>query len=125
MVRRQGDRLDGAIKAFCLERTPDEVETQLKAIGVACAPINNYEMLMSNPHVIARNDFVEWYDEASEQTLKGVARAAPREEQSWPDLAWRSENWVKDNEDQFWKSSGYSNEEIEAMYAEGKIGKAE
>ena len=95
----QGDRLDGAIKAFCLERTPDEVETQLKAIGVACAPINNYEMLMSNPHVIARNDFVEWYDEESEQTLKGVAVLPP----------------VKNNPGQIWRGApklGQDNEDI-------------
>ena len=119
----QGDRLDGAIKAFCLERTPDEVETQLKAIGVACAPINNYEMLMSNPHVIARNDFVEWYDEASEQTLKGVAVLPPVKNN--PGQIWRGAPKLgQDNED-ILEELGYSNEEIEAMYAEGKIGKAE
>ena len=119
----QGDRLDGAIKAFCLERMPDEVETQLKAIGVACAPINNYEMLMSNPHVIARNDFVEWYDEASEQTLKGVAVLPPVKNN--PGQIWRGAPKLgQDNED-ILEELGYSNEEIEAMYAEGKIGKAE
>lgn len=89
---------DGAIEAFCSERTAAEVEEAVAAAGIPCSVVMSYELMEDHPHYLARGTWVEW-DTVDGRTVKGCA-AVPR---------------FKNNPQQIWRgcpSQGMDNDDI-------------
>lgn len=119
----EGDTLDAALTDFCAQHEAMEVDRIFNEAKIACCAVMDYAMLAENPHIAAREDFVEWYDDASGAPLKG-ATVLPHVKNN-PGRIWRgSQKPGFDNEDVL-TDLGYSPEEIASFYEQGLITKAQ
>lgn len=115
------DKLEAALRDYCRQRTAHEVDEAMNAAGIACSEVMTYEQLGSNPQVRARENIVQWHDEASDQDVTGV-NVLPRVKHS-PGRIWRGAVKFGSDNDAILESLGYSAEEIARLYQSGAIAK--
>jgi crotonobetainyl-CoA:carnitine CoA-transferase CaiB-like acyl-CoA transferase len=114
---RRGDpaseKLDAAIKAYCLSENASDVDKKMLEIGVPCSMIHNIETIKDNPHVQAREVFTEWEDQRF-GTIGGV-NVIPKMKVR-PGKIWgAAPDWGGDNED-ILIELGYDQEQIHELY---------
>ena len=113
--------LEAKLDEFFSSRTAAEAERELLDAGVSCSMIMNYAMAVNNPQYKAREVFVEWEEPVHHKKLKGVG-VFPKFKNN-PGKVWRGLPSVgMDNEDVL-LDIGYTQEQIDALYQCGAIGK--
>lgn len=113
--------LEKRLEEYFSSKTAEEAEKELLEAGVSCSMIMNYEMASKNPHYQAREVFVEWEEPVGHQKLRGVG-VMPKFKNN-PGKVWRGLPSVgMDNED-ILLDLGYTQEQIQALYESGAIGK--
>ena len=118
----EAELMDNALANFCAEHTVEEVEAQMSAIKVTCSIVMDYAMMAKNPHIIARNDFIEWYDEHAGQNVKGVG-VFPKVRDN-PGQIWRGAPKFGQDSQDIMEELGFTAEEIDDLCEKQIIGKA-
>jgi crotonobetainyl-CoA:carnitine CoA-transferase CaiB-like acyl-CoA transferase len=115
-----GEKLDAAIRQYCLNHNAAEVDKKMMEIGVPCSRIHNIETIQDDPHVQARELFMEWEDPRY-GTLKGV-NVVPKMKNR-PGKIWKNApDYGSDNED-ILKELGYTQDQIDEFYTKKIITK--
>lgn len=116
-----GDKkLDEAIINFCATHTVEECEKLFNAAGVASTPILTPDKMLTHPHYIAREVFMEW--ESKGKKYIGT-RPLPRMKNN-PGQVWRGAPALGLDNDDILEEYGYTAEQIAAMYEQGILRKA-
>jgi L-carnitine CoA-transferase len=114
-----GDKLNGAIQAFCDQYSADEVDKICMQNEVPCSTIYSLPMAEKNPHYIAREVFAEWEDPQYGK-VKGV-NVLPRAKVNPPKI-WRGAPlYGQDNDDLMKELMNLNDEEIESLYEKGVL----
>jgi L-carnitine CoA-transferase len=114
-ARKFVERLD----AFCEAHTVAEVEATFAPMGVALSPIMTYQMMLDNSHYQARGVFERWEDIQTGEAMIG-ATPVPR-------FARRPSQTVRGGAPYDFDTKavlaehGYSDAEIDALYAAGVL----
>lgn len=112
-ARKFVEKLD----AFCEAHTVAEVEATFAPMGVALSPIMTYQMMQENSHYQARGVFEEWEDIQTGETVRG-ATPVPRFAKRPSRTVRGGAPYDHDTRDVL-SEHGYSDEEIDALYAGG------
>ncbi|MGD9809514.1 MAG: CoA transferase [Deferribacterales bacterium] len=114
-------KFNKAIKAFCLEHTPEELDEIFSKLQIPSSPIMTYKMMMENPHYQAREVFIEWEDPSTNKQIKGPA-PVPKFKNN-PSRVFRGgPTYGQDNEDVF-AELGFNEGDIQEFYNKGLIKK--
>ncbi|MDR1710546.1 MAG: CoA transferase [Propionibacteriaceae bacterium] len=114
-ARKFVEKLD----AFCESHTVAEVEEILAPMGVPLSPIMNYQMMLENSHYQARGVFEDWEDIQTGEQVKGtvpVPRFAKR-----PSKTVRGGAPYDHDTREVLREHGYSDAEIDQLYANGTL----
>ena len=111
------DYVQGALQAFCMARTGQQVEEQLTEAGVPCSKVYTYDMAEADPHYQARGVFTEW-DTVAGKPIKGV-KVTP-EFTKRPGQVWRGAPSVGMDNEMLLKELGLGDAEINDLY-EAKV----
>jgi L-carnitine CoA-transferase len=114
-ARKFNERLE----AYCASHTVAEVDETMAKLKVPCSPIMTYQMMLEHPHYKARETITEWYDEITEQTIKGV-NLVPKFKNNPGQIVRGGPKYAADTLDVL-REFGYSEEEIEGFHAKGII----
>ncbi len=113
---------DGAIEQYCSEHTAAEFADAMAKIGIPCSVVMSYEMMENHPHYVARGTWVEW-DTVDGRKAKG-ATSVPRFTNQ-PSQIWRGcPSQGMDNDD-ILAESGFSEDEIAALYEKKVLRKSD
>jgi len=105
--------VDERMREFCASRTIAEAEKELNAHHITAIGVNTYAQMIEHPHVIARENIIEW-DGIEGEKVKGLS-IAPRLK-NYPAEIWRRPaHYGEDNEDVL-AELGYTPEQISALY---------
>ena len=113
-----GEVLEKAIVDFCASRTSAEAEKAFAEAGLPCSRILSHMEMLDHPHYVARESLTRWQRvDGGELTGQNVTPKLKRN----PGRIWRGCPLPgMDNED-ILGELGYTQADIEAMYAEGVI----
>lgn len=113
-----GEVLEKAIVDFCASRTSAEAEKAFAEAGLPCSRILSHMEMLDHPHYVARQSLTRWQRvDGGELTGQNVTPKLKRN----PGRIWRGCPLPgMDNED-ILGELGYTQADIEAMYAEGVI----
>ncbi len=119
----KGQKIDAAMKEFCMAHTADEVEEILNKHKVPCCKVLTYRDMLTNSQYLARNSLLEypstrWEDPKNPgQPVKVKAPCIPARPKNNPVEIWRSGvDFGFDTKDVL-SELGYSEEEINKMFA--------
>lgn len=118
--KMDGHKLEDVVRAWCLERTAMEVETEMNNFGVPCAQVLNFDTMLEHPHFLARETLT------TVETVEGrnviISNIVPKCKRN-PGRIWcPAPDRGQDNED-ILADLGYSPEQIKAMYADSTVTK--
>jgi len=109
----EGERLNEIMMKYCLEHDSYEVEKAFTEAGIPASRIYNIQTIQDNPHVQARELFIEWEDPHFGR-LKGVG-LVPKFK-NHPGKIWRGAPLYGMDTEDILKELGYSQEQIENFY---------
>ena len=110
----KGIELDKKIVAWCKERTVDEIVEQLSKFKVAAARVNTAKDCVENEHFNARNNFVTYVDQTSNEEVKAFG-IVPKLSDT-PGKIWRGSPALgQDTESILSKILGYSENKIDSL----------
>tara|TARA_R110002124_G_scaffold270207_3_gene438562 strand:- start:3827 stop:5044 length:1218 start_codon:yes stop_codon:yes gene_type:complete len=109
-----GNRLDTALKKFCLARNVTDVDRIFSAASVPCSAVYTYQMAENDPHYAAREVFVEWQD-VHGRTVRG-SNIVPKFKRN-PGRIQRGAPYVGMDNEAVLQELGYSAEDIDALYS--------
>lgn len=110
----KGIELDEKIKAWCAERTWEEITEQLSKFKVPSCKVNNAKDCVENEHFNARENFVTYVDQTSQQEVKAFG-VVPKLSGT-PGKIWRgSPSLGQDTDDILTKILGYSPDKIATL----------
>lgn len=114
----RGAEFERRLQAYCMERTAEQVERDFMGYNVPCSRVMTYEMMENDPHYQARETFTEW-ENINGETVKG--RNFFPQFKNNPSQLWRpAPKFGMDSADVA-RDYGFSEEEIEKMFADGVI----
>lgn len=115
------DDLDVIIGDWASARTADEIIATLDAAGVVVGPVNTIEEAMQNRQLLARDMFVDHFDERLGRTVKGPG-IVPKLAGAAGSVKWAGRSTPGyDNVDVFTELAGLDAEAIDRLGAEGVI----
>lgn len=114
-ARKFTEKLDG----FCLEHTVAEVEATFAPMGVALSPIMTYSDMLANSHYQQRGVFETWVDIQTGEEMVGAA-PIPRFKNN-PSQTVRGGAPYDYDTRAVMSEHGYSDEEIDTLYANGTL----
>lgn len=116
----KGLELDAKIVAWCKERTVEEIVAQLSKFKVAACKVNTAKDCLENEHFNARNNFVTYIDQTSQQPVKAFG-IAPKLSET-PGQIWRgAPSLGQDTDDILTKILHYSPEKIAVLKGQNLI----
>lgn len=115
-----GDEMQKRFIEFCKSKTVDETMKIMLKASCPIGPINDYEMLLKNPHAQARKVFTEWKNGVG-KTIKGVD-AMPKFK-NYPGRVWRGASYLGQENEEILGELGYTADQIKDLYAKKVIGK--
>ncbi len=113
-----GAEFERRLSAYILARDSEAVENEFMALNIPCARIMDYEMMENDPHMIAREDFIEWEDMYGNR-VKGH-NFFPRFTNE-PSRMWRPAPSIGLDGADICRDYGLSEEEIAQLFADGVI----
>ena len=114
----KGAEFEERLTAYCASHDSDEVERVFRKLNLPCSRIMDYDMMEHDPHMIAREDFIEWEDIHGDK-VKG-RNFFPRF-QNEPSRMWRPAPSIGLDSADICRDYGLSEEEIRRMYEDGVI----
>ncbi|NLP24481.1 MAG: carnitine dehydratase [Syntrophomonadaceae bacterium] len=119
---RRGDvaaeKVETALKQYCLDNEAEKVEKELNANGVPCSFIHDIETIQTDPQALERGLFTEWSDDRFGK-LKGV-NIVPKMSNR-PGMFWGgARDHGADNRD-ILSELGYTDKKIEELYKKGVL----
>lgn len=113
------DEVDSMVKEWTIERTVDEMITQLRAADLPCAPVPTFGQVASDPQLASRNMQVE-----VEQTISGklkVPGSVFKMSQTPGDATQSAPFLGQHNAEVYSKLLGYDTETIDRLQRDGAI----
>ncbi|MDR1185766.1 MAG: CoA transferase [Coriobacteriales bacterium] len=102
------------LDAWCEEHTVEEVDQLFSEMGVAVSPHMTYTRMLENPHYVAREVFIDCYDEITGKTIKQV-NMMPRFKNHPGQIIRGGAKYGADTDD-ILEELGYSKERISELY---------
>ena len=112
----RGMEFERRVRDFFASRDSKTAEDELTALNIPCTRVMDYEMMESDPHMLARGTFVEWKNLEGE-TIKNHD-FFPRFKKN-PSRMWRPAPKIGMDGADICRDLGYSEEEIAALREEG------
>lgn len=109
----EGERLNALAIEYCSEHTSKEVEKEFTKAGIPCSRIYNIQTIQEDPHVQARELFVDWEDPHFGK-VKGVSMVPKMKNR--PGKIWRGAPLYGMDVEDILKELNYSQEQIEDLY---------
>lgn len=106
-----------ALDQYCLEHTVDEVNEQFSSMGVPVSPHMTYERMLRDPHYIAREVFIDCYDEITGKDIKTV-NMYPKFKKHPGQVVRGGAKYDADSAD-IMEELGYTPEQVESFYEKG------
>jgi crotonobetainyl-CoA:carnitine CoA-transferase CaiB-like acyl-CoA transferase len=113
-LKDEVDRLAGEAVA---QLTLDEVLEKLQAVGVPCAPVNDFRHVVENEHVVSDGKLFESTYEGSDLKLPGF----PVEASFISDRARRSPPGLGEHSSEVLRSLGYSDQEVVELASDSVV----
>ncbi|MGE4268402.1 MAG: CoA transferase [Deferribacterales bacterium] len=110
-------KFNKALKAFCLQHTPEELDEIFSKLQIPASPIMTYRMMLENPHYKARSVFTEWHDPNTEKQIKGPA-PVPKFKNNPSKVFRGGPTYGQDNEDVF-TELGFDESYVKNLYDKG------
>jgi len=110
-----GAEFERRLRAWCLERDSATVEQDMMKLNVPCSRVMDYEMMINDPHMIARNTFIEW-DDIYGNKVKGHNFVPVFKNE--PSQMWRAAPSIGMDGADVCRDYGFTEEEIEQMKAD-------
>lgn len=114
------EELEKRMREYCLSKTAQEIDDEFYERGIPCSMVMNFEDTVDHPHYKAREVYTEW-ENMNGETIKGV-NVVPKFK-NHPGKIWRAMPNIGQDNDDILTELGYSQEEIEKLYAEKIIRK--
>lgn len=116
----KGQELDRISREWVGARTALEVEEHMAKFKVPCSVVNDASDLATNPHWLAREDFIEYEDQTLGRKIKALG-VVPKLSKT-PGIVWRGAPVLgQDTEAILTKILGYSKTELDAFREKGII----
>ncbi|MCI1963139.1 MAG: CoA transferase [Ancrocorticia sp.] len=113
------DTFEAAFREYIGKRSAQTVEDELAEAGIPCSRLMDYEAARTNPQYEARKVFAEWTAADGHTQIPGV-KVVP-EVRNHPGRVWRGAPSIGMDNNQILREAGVSQEEIEALYDQGKL----
>nr|WP_295970103.1 L-carnitine CoA-transferase [uncultured Bacillus sp.] len=114
----QGPLLEEKLDEYFLGKTIDEAEQELAKFSIAALRVNSYEEIVKHPHVVAREDLIEW-ETLNGQNVKGP-NVFPKFKKN-PGKVWRPMPERGMDTEAILGKLGYSSDRIQEMSEKGAI----
>lgn len=114
-----GQRIEAAIKKFCMERTVDEVEAELTAAGIPNQKAFGPDDILKNEQYAAREDIITWTDSVYGE-MKGYGVMNKFKKNKAQIVA--SAPTLGEHNIEVFKALGFDDKFIDEMYEAGEFG---
>lgn len=110
----EGPKLEQAIKDYCAQRTAEEVEQELSAVGAPVMRMLKFDQMLTHPHYVARETLTTSRNSRNQEVI--CCNIMPKLKNN-PGQIWRrAPKWGEDNAD-ILSELGYTPEQTQEFYA--------